>query len=176
MDPHKKTKVRFAAGIRQFLNPPLPDGYYGNAFITMDALLTGRDLDEGPLSKAVKVIKESKNLASTNDYIMKRVSMFEKQRQLINPFEAKDASLVLSDWRQFGVIGVGFGWKNFLNPISLPWTRYDYERQSKLDCCVFMPPCTVIDPPMEGGVKVHLSLPRAAIAKFKEDMDALKHI
>ncbi|XVF46150.1 hypothetical protein PTKIN_Ptkin03bG0003700 [Pterospermum kingtungense] len=171
LDPNGTTAIRLAVGIRHLFNPPLPDGYYGNAFIAINVVLTGRDLNEGPLSMVVKLIKESKKLASTEEYIRTAMSMMEKRR--LENSEADGATgglMVLTDWRQLGVQGeVDFGWKGFVNITSLPWKIY-----GDVDLCILMSPCK-LDRSMKGGVKVLVSLPRASMAKFREEMDALKH-
>ncbi|KAK3041892.1 hypothetical protein RJ639_002174 [Escallonia herrerae] len=67
-------------GIRHLLNPPLPAGYYGNAFQSANAVLTGRDLNEWPLSKVAKMIKESKKVASDTNYIWNSINLLETLR------------------------------------------------------------------------------------------------
>ncbi|KAK3022960.1 hypothetical protein RJ639_046778 [Escallonia herrerae] len=52
-----KTAFCLAMGIRHLLNPPLPAGYYGNAFMSANAVLTGRDLNEWPLSRVEETWK-----------------------------------------------------------------------------------------------------------------------
>ncbi|KAK9280631.1 hypothetical protein L1049_014327 [Liquidambar formosana] len=58
-----KAILGLAVGIRHLLKPPLPDGYYGNAFVSSHVVLVGKDLNEGPLSAVVKLIKECKKVA-----------------------------------------------------------------------------------------------------------------
>ncbi|OMO82955.1 Transferase [Corchorus capsularis] len=161
LDPNGKTVLRLVVGIRQFL----PNGYYGNAFIYVNVIMTCRDLDEGPFPDVVKRIKESKRLASTEDYMRKAMSIMEKRRQLNSqPDGATGASMVLTDWRQ-----TDFGWKSFVNMISLPWKMY-----GDVDLCILKPP-SKLDHSMKGGVKALVSLPRASMAKFKEEMNVLNH-
>ncbi|XVF20399.1 hypothetical protein REPUB_Repub11eG0195100 [Reevesia pubescens] len=165
------TLLCMAVGIRRTFNPPLPEGYYGNAFTSANTTMTGKDLDEGSLTKAVKHIKESKKPASNNDYIRKLMSINEKLREQNMKFEgANGATMVITDWRQLGLLEeVDFGWKGSVNMIPLPWNMFGY-----VDLVLLLPPCK-LDESMKGGVRVLVSLPRAAIAKFREEMDALKH-
>uniref|UniRef100_A0A2N9FW51 Uncharacterized protein n=1 Tax=Fagus sylvatica TaxID=28930 RepID=A0A2N9FW51_FAGSY len=83
-----KPQFCLTMGIRKRLNPPLPVGYYGNAFVTTTVLLMGGELNEIPLSKVVKLIKESKKVASNSDYIMHSVRVSERLRQQNINFDA----------------------------------------------------------------------------------------
>ncbi|KAK3024665.1 hypothetical protein RJ639_044281 [Escallonia herrerae] len=90
-------------GIRHLLNPPLPAGYYGNAFQSANAVLTGRDLNKWPLSRVAKMIKESKKVASDTNYIWYSINLLEKLRHHKMKIETGSECLVLTDWRQLGV-------------------------------------------------------------------------
>ncbi|KAG7949354.1 hypothetical protein I3843_13G057800 [Carya illinoinensis] len=164
-----KTHFCLAMGIRKLLHPPLPDGYYGNAFGSANLVLTGGELDEVPLSKVAKLIKESKKVASKSDYIMKSLGILERMRQQNMKIPASGASMVLTDWRQLGLLEeVDFGWMDPVNILPVPWNIFGY-----VDLCMFLPPSKV-DPSMKGGVRILVSLPRPAMAKFEKEMDALK--
>ncbi|KAK8707842.1 hypothetical protein V6N13_058894 [Hibiscus sabdariffa] len=171
LSPDKTTMLGMAVGIRRTVKPQLPEGYYGNAFTSANTAMTGKELDEGPLSKAVKQIKESKKLASENDYIWNLMSINEKLRELNSKFEAAAGStMVITDWRRLGLLeDVDFGWKGSVNMIPLPWKMFGY-----VDLVLLLPPCK-LDQSMKGGARVLVSFPRAAMAKFREEMDALKH-
>ncbi|KAF2296874.1 hypothetical protein GH714_010726 [Hevea brasiliensis] len=169
LNPDGKTIFFLTMGIRQLLNPPLPSGYYGNAISSSTVDLMGRNLNEGPLSEAVKLIKESKKLASNSDYIWNRINIMETLIEKNIKIEAgSGAVMVLTDWRQLGLLEeVDFGWKAAVNIIPVPWNMFGY-----VDLCIFLPPSN-LDSSMKGGVRVLISLPRAAMPKFKEEMDAL---
>ncbi|XP_021910078.1 spermidine coumaroyl-CoA acyltransferase [Carica papaya] len=170
LNPDGKTIFSVVVGLRRIFNPPLPDGYYGNAFVSANVVLTVKDLNESPLSKTVQLIKESKKLSSTNEYVKKALSDLERMRELnVKIGGGTGSMMMLTDWRQLGVIEeVDFGWKGSVNIIPVPWNMFGY-----IDLCMFLPPCK-LDPSMKGGVRVLVCLPRAAMAKFKEEMDALK--
>ncbi|CAL5386333.1 unnamed protein product [Camellia sinensis] len=170
LNPDGKTVFFLALGIRKLLNPPLPDGYYGNAFVSSIVVLNGRDLDEGPLSKVASLIRESKEIASNNEYILKELNLLETIRELkIETDNKSGAAAVLTDWRRLNLMGeVDFGWKGAVNIIPLPWNIDGY-----VDLNLLLPPFS-LDETMEGGVRVFVALPRAAMAKFKEEMSALE--
>ncbi|XP_050269787.1 spermidine coumaroyl-CoA acyltransferase-like [Quercus robur] len=155
-------------GIKKRLNPPLPDGYYGNAFTEENIVLTGGELNEAPLSKIVKLIKDTKKVASNSDYIMHSLVVLERFREVNIKFKAGGALMDFTDWRQLGLLDIDFGWKVPINIVPVPMNMIGYE-----DLCMFSPPSNVY-PSKKDGVRVFISLPRAAMAKFKEEIDALK--
>lgn len=164
-----KTMLCLAVGVRHLLDPPLPEGYYGNAFVGSNVVLTVKELDENPLSEVVKLIKESKKLPSSNEYIRNTINMLETMRQRNIRVEGTCASVVLTDWRQLSLMEeVDFGWKASVNIVPVPWNILGY-----VDLCLFLPPSN-LDPSMKGGVRVFVSLPKASMPKFREEMEALK--
>ncbi|KAL3498524.1 hypothetical protein ACH5RR_041256 [Cinchona calisaya] len=171
-----RTILRLATGIRNFIKPPLPQGYYGNAFLTANVELLGRDLDGGPLSKVAKLIKETKKANSKNEQIWKSLHQMEKLRQEKNNVSAEDnifdgVSLILSDWRRLRLLEEDdFGWKSCVNLVPIPWRpTYGFN-----ELCVFTNPPRRNDTKMKGGVRIYLSLPAAAMQRFNQEMDALK--
>ncbi|KAK2654162.1 hypothetical protein Ddye_014018 [Dipteronia dyeriana] len=164
LSPDAKTLICLAMNIRSLLNPPLPDGYYGNSFINANAVLTGKDLNEKPLSETANVIKECKKSSSTNEYIYTTLELLEREKELT--VMLKDVALAMTDCRHLGLFeDIDFGWGDPVNLVLVPC--------DDVDLCLFWPPNNV-DPSMKGGVRVHVTLPRAAMPKFKEEMDALK--
>ncbi|KAF9593605.1 hypothetical protein IFM89_024256 [Coptis chinensis] len=163
-----QTDLVVTMGIRQLLDPPLPDGYYGNAFVPSKVVLKGRDLIESPLSWVVRLIKDSKRKSSKTEYINSWLGILESINHQRPKLEANGASMVLTDWRQLGLFEqVDFGWKEAVNVIPVPWKIFGY-----LDLCIFLPPCK-LNSSMKGGLRVLVCLPKAAMIKFKGEMDAL---
>ncbi|XP_027337490.1 spermidine coumaroyl-CoA acyltransferase-like [Abrus precatorius] len=164
-----KTLLSLAVGVRHLLDPPLPEGYYGNAFVGANMVLTMKELNERPLSEVVKLIKESKKLSFNNEYIKNSINMLETMRKTNIKIEGTGVSMVLTDWRQLGLLEeVDFGWKASVNIVPVPWNMFGY-----VDLCLFLPPSN-LDPSMKGGVRVFVSLPKASMPKFREEMEALR--
>ncbi|KAG4974621.1 hypothetical protein JHK87_031442 [Glycine soja] len=150
-----KTMLCLAVEVRYLLDPPLPEGYYGNAFVGSNVVLTVKELDEKPLSEVVKLIKESKKLPSKNEYIRNTINMLETMRQRNIRVEGTCASVVLTDWRQLSLMEeVDFGWKASVNIVPVPWNMLGY-----VDLCLFLPPSN-LNPSVKGGVRVFVSLPK----------------
>jgi hypothetical protein len=172
LNPDGNTLFCLAMGIRHLLNPPLPSGYYGNAFVGSNLVMTGKDLNEGPLSRVAKLIKESKKHASNAHYIWSQISILDKVRELNFKIDSDNgASMVLTDWRQLGLLEeLDFGWKGLANMMPVPLKMFGF-----VYLCIFLPPCN-LDPSTKGGVRVLVSLPRAVMPKFKEEMHALSHL
>ncbi|KAF5179012.1 Spermidine coumaroyl-coa acyltransferase [Thalictrum thalictroides] len=163
-----KTTLALAFGIRSHLQPPLPNGYYGNAFVSSNAVLMGKDLLESPLSRVAMLIKEGKKNASKTEYIHSWLDILESTNLHRKTIEANGAFTVLTDWRQLGLFEqVDFGWNDAVNVIPIPWKMFGY-----VDLCIFLPPCK-LNPSLKGGVRVLVCLPRTAMSKFKEEMDAI---
>ncbi|XP_068495347.1 tetrahydroanabasine acetyltransferase-like [Phaseolus vulgaris] len=164
-----KTMLCLAVGVRRLMDPPLPEGYYGNAFVGSYVVQTVKELNERPLSEVVKLIKENKKLPSNNEYIRNAMNTLETMRQRNIRVEGTCASVVLTDWRQLSLLEeVDFGWKASVNIIPVPWNMLGY-----VDLCLFLPPSN-LDPSMKAGVRVFVSLPKASMPKFREEMEALK--
>ncbi|OIV95193.1 hypothetical protein TanjilG_21583 [Lupinus angustifolius] len=164
-----QTLFSVAVGVRSLLDQPLPEGYYGNAFVAANVVLTVKELNERPLSYVAKLITESKKLAFKNEYIRHSINMLETMRKYNIRIESTGASLILTDWRQLGLLEeVDFGWKASVNIVPVPWNMFGY-----VDLCIFLPPSN-LDPSMKGGVRVFVTLPKASMPKFREEMEALK--
>lgn len=100
LNPDGKTLFCLTTGIRKHLVPPLPDGYYGNAFVPSNVVVMGKELNEEPLPETVKLIKQSKKTATQNDYIRNMIDIWETTRKQNKKIGASGASMVLTDWRQ----------------------------------------------------------------------------
>ncbi|KAK9127303.1 hypothetical protein Syun_016100 [Stephania yunnanensis] len=163
-----KTRLMLTVGIRNLINPPLHEGYYGNAFVGSKVELMGKELNEAPLYEVARLIKEAKRRASKTEYILSWLGLMEEVNQHGLKVEADGATMVLTDWRQLGLLEeIDFGWKGAVNVVPVPWKMFGY-----VDLCIFMPPFS-LDDSAKGGIRVLVCLPRAAMTRFKEEMNAL---
>ena len=170
LNPNGKTLMFLSTGIRKLLNPPLPEGYYGNAFISTVVELSGKDLNEQPLVKTAELIKERKRATLDGDFVKKYIDTLEtliSTRKNVK-FPAIGALMVLTDWRNLDLVEqrIGFVWEA-VNVTALPWDMFGY-----VDLVFILPP-SKFDGSMKGGVRIMVSLPRPTMAKFKEEISAL---
>ncbi|CAL0310246.1 unnamed protein product [Lupinus luteus] len=161
-----KTILSITMGMRGYLDPPLPEGYYGNAIMDAYLALTVRELNEIPLSKIAKLIRETKKAKNTVDCVKNSINTSYPSLNYFNNFCHAFTSLV--DWTHLGLMEkIDFGGNKLVNMIPVPC-----EESGSLYECIFTPPAK-LDTSMKGGVKIFLSLPSAAMLKFREEMEVL---
>ncbi|XP_017435568.1 spermidine coumaroyl-CoA acyltransferase isoform X2 [Vigna angularis] len=126
-----------------------------------------RELNERPLYEIVKLIKESKKVACNRDYVRNYINTLETGVTNSN-IEGSGAYTALTDWRYLGILEkLDFGVKELVNSFPVPSDMF-----GSVDLCIFSSLCN-LDSSMEGGLSIFLSLPAAALPKFKEEMEAL---
>ena len=165
------TVLGIAVGIRHVLDPPLPKGFYGNAYIDVYIELTVRELQEASISDIAKHVKKAKKTAYDKGYLEEELKNTERLMRDDAKFEGvSDGLLFLTDWRNIGWFGsMDFGWSE---PVNLrPLT----EQKSAVHIGMILKP-SQLDPSMEGGVKVIMTLPRNAMVDFKQEMDAMNKL
>ncbi|XP_019093525.1 PREDICTED: spermidine sinapoyl-CoA acyltransferase-like [Camelina sativa] len=170
LDRDGVTVLGLSVGIRDVVDPPLPDGYYGNAYIDMYVPLTAREVEESPISDIVNLIKEAKRKACDQDYLQEELANTEKIIKMNLTIKGKkDGLFCLTDWRNIGIFGsMDFGWNEPVNvvPVVPPETARMVN--------MFMRPSRLEPAHMVGGVQIVVTLPRIAMVKFKEEMKALE--
>ncbi|CAH8364339.1 unnamed protein product [Eruca vesicaria subsp. sativa] len=159
------TSLIITVGIRHVLDPPLPEGYYGNAYIDVYVDITARELEESSISDIVKLVKRAKNSALDKRYVEEELRNSERLMKADAKFEGVPYGVfLLTDLRNTGLYGsIDFGWNE---PVNIwPLTPQEYERNFG----IIMRP-SKLDPSMEGGVKVVMTLPRDAMVNLKKEM------
>ncbi|MED6220837.1 hypothetical protein PIB30_048670 [Stylosanthes scabra] len=170
LNSHGKTSLAIVVGIRgkHSLVPPLPEGYYGNAFVDPKVVLTVKELNEMPLSRVVKMINEAKKLGLSKEYIKNHTDTTETKTEQFD-YQGIGAAMVLSSWFYLGMLeNMDLGWAKPVNMVPAPCDVF-----GTVGLWIFAPPSD-LDPSMNGGVRIFVSLPSEAMPKFKEEMEALK--
>jgi spermidine dicoumaroyl transferase len=178
LNSNGETVLTIPVGIRRNLKDydTLPIGYYGNSTLDANVVLKMSELNEMPLYEIVKLIKETKNIASTADYVTNSINSLETNQEDGFSMELEDsgAVTVLSELRHLGfqenIIFEGYELVNFLPaPCKMLGT---------LDTCIFSSPNKLDDHnlSMEGGVRIFTSLPVAAMPMFRDEIEALRFL
>lgn len=158
-DPNKEMRVIFIVNARSKLrNPPLPPGYYGNAFAFPVAIATAKDLTEKPLEFAVRLVKEAKS-SVTEEYMRSLADLMVAKGK---PGFSTDGALLISDVRIFADIDFGI------------WGKPVYGGVPKAGVTGFPAASFYVllrNRKGEIGIVVPVCLPEKAMQRFVEELD-----
>ncbi|CAA7027552.1 unnamed protein product [Microthlaspi erraticum] len=165
------TVLKISVGIRHVLDPPLPEGYYGNAYVDVFTEITAGELDESSISDIVKLVKRAKKTALDKRFIEEQLRNTERLVKEDAKFKGvTDGILLMTDLRNTGLFRPNdFGWNE---PVNI-WPLTPQEIPSNIG--VIMRP-SKLDPSMEGGAKVVMTLPRDAMADFKKETNNMNKL
>ncbi|VVB04554.1 unnamed protein product [Arabis nemorensis] len=164
LSPDEIMVMLFAIGIRGIMEPPLPQGYYGNAVLDGRVALPASELRDSSLSHLVSLIKDTKRAALEKRYVLGQLRGIERRLKVV-PSSDRIAMnfMTLSDWRQIGLHYDGWGGLVNIIPLLLMTLPHLWN----------LLPVSKAVPEMSGGVRVMVTLPKDAMAKFKEEMNAI---
>ncbi|VFQ63105.1 unnamed protein product [Cuscuta campestris] len=149
-------RLTFAVNARQKLkNPPLREGFYGNALGVACATSSVIGLLNGPLAHTARLVREAR-LAVSEEYLRSTIDYIEVDRPKKLEFGGK---LTITQWTRFSLYeSADFGWGRpiYAGPIDLTPTP---------QVCVFLPEGRE---DCDGTMLVCICLPKSACNKFKE--------
>ncbi|GLJ36605.1 hypothetical protein SUGI_0736030 [Cryptomeria japonica] len=140
-------KLLFSANVRHKLQPQLPAGFYGNAFVLACAESTVDELTERPLSYAVQLLQKAKARLS-DDYVRSVIDYLADKS--VRPDMV--ASLVISQWSRMELMEVDFGWGKPLHAGPLASDIY----------CLLLPSSSAPN----AALDVLLSLPESVLHRY----------
>ncbi|RYR58248.1 hypothetical protein Ahy_A05g023907 [Arachis hypogaea] len=88
-------------------SPPLPEGFYGNAFVLPTAVSTVEKLCGQPLSYALELVKKTKKEAS-EEYVHSTADLMATKGK--PAFSLSEGSFMVSDMTKCGFRDVDYGW------------------------------------------------------------------
>jgi len=148
-DPTGSSTVLFPVDIRSKLNPPLPEGFAGNAVLTAFATAKYEELEKGEFSRLVEMVKEGAE--RMNDEYARSVI---DHGELCDGFPRGD--VLISSWQRLG-----------FEKVEYPWGKPKY-------CCPVVhqrKEIILLFPPFvaggDDGINIIVALPPKKLEKFE---------
>ncbi|KAJ4787355.1 HXXXD-type acyl-transferase family protein [Rhynchospora pubera] len=155
-NPDYEIRVLFPVSSRGTMVPPLPTGFYGNAFARAVACSKSGKLCSNPLGYALTLVKEAKEKARASDFLqsLADLTVLRGRPQMMDA-----RTFLVTDVTRAGFQGVDFGWGGgMFGGKALPIaTMYTSFRNNDGEEVVVVPMC----------------LPELAMATFKTEMESL---
>ncbi|CAN1329157.1 Omega-hydroxypalmitate O-feruloyl transferase [Linum perenne] len=105
MAPDQPTKFLVPVDIRNKVDPPLPEGYFGNGVYFAGTTCLARDVVDRPLNYLVGLVQEG--IAVTNEYVRSGIDYVEATGGML----ASDYTMMASKWsRGLDFENADFGW------------------------------------------------------------------
>ncbi|MED6221729.1 hypothetical protein PIB30_057566 [Stylosanthes scabra] len=149
---------------RSTFNPPLPEGYYGNAFVIPAIASTAGMLCGRPLSYALELVKKPKKEAN-EEYLHSVADLMATNGR---PGFSTKGSFIVSDLTKLGLSDVDFGWGKPLYSGLNKAGITDIPGES------FYIPYT--NSKGEHGKLVLICLPEDAMKRFEKELNGILHI
>ncbi|KAI3854668.1 hypothetical protein MKX03_005264 [Papaver bracteatum] len=105
LNPDQQVRLLFAVDGRSRLDPKLPKGYFGNAFLMMNCQCSVSEMLDNPLSSTIERIQNLIKLV-TDDYVKSTIDFLEDP----NRIQPQSSTVFLSAWSKLGFNNMDFGW------------------------------------------------------------------
>ncbi|PIA51694.1 hypothetical protein AQUCO_01100514v1 [Aquilegia coerulea] len=106
LEKHTNVTLAFGEDVRQLLDPPLPEGFYGNCFFPVVVRVSSGWLTEASNAEVVKLIKDAKARLPTE------FTKWLKSDEMDDSFaySLNYTTLIMSPWHKVGFNQVDCGW------------------------------------------------------------------
>ncbi|KAI3870036.1 hypothetical protein MKX03_015741 [Papaver bracteatum] len=105
LNPDQQVRLLFAVDGRSRLDPKLPKGYFGNAFLMMNCQCSVSEMLDNPLSSTIERIQNLIKLV-TDDYVKSTIDFLEEPIRI----QPQSSTVFLSAWSKLGFNSMEFGW------------------------------------------------------------------
>ncbi|RDX96302.1 13-hydroxylupanine O-tigloyltransferase, partial [Mucuna pruriens] len=140
-------------------NPPLPKGFYGNAFVFPAAVTTVRELLSRPLGYALELVKKARDEAN-EEYVHSVADLMAIKGR---PCFTMLGSFMVSDLTKSGLTDINYGWGRPLYSGLAKGGLGDFPGLS-----FYVP---YINSKGEKGRVVPICLPEDAMERFEKELD-----
>ncbi|KAK4433314.1 Omega-hydroxypalmitate O-feruloyl transferase [Sesamum alatum] len=139
-------KLVFSVNIRKRIEPGLPSGYYGNAFVLGCVQTCVRDLTAKGLGYVTELVRRAKERVG-DEYVKEVVELVSSSRTSVN----STGVLIMTQWSRMGLESVDFGMGRPVQMGPVCCDKY----------CILLPVCDAAN-----SVKVNLAVPSSAVGLY----------
>ncbi|EHA8590177.1 Brassinosteroid-related acyltransferase 1 [Cocos nucifera] len=141
--------LQFTVDTRNRMDPPLPKGFTGNAYVLSSISCTSGELEQQDLANIIEKIKEAKQ-AVTNEYVKAYLEALEAPQNVLPPLPELT---MISDWTRtpYHKVDFGLGDAVYVSPLAPPVQHVAYFMQSPKD---------------GGGIDVRIGLLQKCVPAF----------
>ncbi|EFJ37927.1 hypothetical protein SELMODRAFT_402594 [Selaginella moellendorffii] len=109
LQPHEETRLGFAVNGRKRFNPPIPDGFLGNAVFLAIASSSIEQLLAGSIDGVVNLIQEAKRRITHQHMLSTAAWIASRKCPLEISLSFNHSDLVISSWQRLEIAGADFG-------------------------------------------------------------------